>query len=128
MYSVFPELLRYCKNSVPLWVLEILKKYPSVDKISRLKPEQLCKINYVDAEKASSIINKAKTSVASRSNKTDSFLIQHLATEIQHKQLTIKQQKEFLRFGLEPPDFEEAITNLKRYLMFRCRENGIWLD
>ena len=40
---------------------------------------------------------------------------------------TEKQQKEFLRFGLEPPDFEESISNLKRFLILRCRENGIWL-
>ena len=38
-----------------------------------------------------------------------------------------KQQKEFLRFGLEPPDYEESISNLKRFLIVRCRENGIWL-
>ena len=41
---------------------------------------------------------------------------------------TEKQQKEFLRFGLEPPDFEESISNLKRFLIVRCRENGIWID
>jgi hypothetical protein len=40
---------------------------------------------------------------------------------------TEKQQKEFLRFGLEPPDFEESISNLKHFLIARCRENGIWL-
>ena len=38
-----------------------------------------------------------------------------------------KQQKEFIRFGLEPPDFEESISNLKIFLTLRCRENGIWL-
>ena len=38
-----------------------------------------------------------------------------------------KQQKEFIRFGLEPSDFEESISNLKRFLTLRCRENGIWL-
>lgn len=40
---------------------------------------------------------------------------------------TEKQQREFIRFGLEPPDFEESISNLKRFLIARCRENGIWL-
>ena len=40
---------------------------------------------------------------------------------------TEKQQQEFLRFGFEPPDFEESISNLKRFLIARCRENGIWL-
>ena len=38
-----------------------------------------------------------------------------------------KQQREFLRFGLEPPDWEESISNLKRFLIIRCRENKIWL-
>ncbi len=40
---------------------------------------------------------------------------------------TEKQQKEFLRFGLQAPDFEESITNLKHFLITRCKENGIWL-
>jgi len=40
---------------------------------------------------------------------------------------TEKQQKEFLRFGLEPPNYEDSISNLKRFLIVRCRENGIWL-
>ena len=40
---------------------------------------------------------------------------------------TEKQQRESIRFGLEPPDFEESISNLKHFLVARCRENGIWL-
>jgi uncharacterized tellurite resistance protein B-like protein len=40
---------------------------------------------------------------------------------------TEKQQKEFLRFGLEPPNYEDSISNLKRFLIVRFRENGIWL-
>ena len=40
---------------------------------------------------------------------------------------TEKQQREFIRFGLEPPDFEESILNLKYFLIARCMENGIWL-
>ena len=40
---------------------------------------------------------------------------------------TEKQQRESIRFGLESPDFEASISNLKRYLKIRCRENGIWL-
>ena len=39
-----------------------------------------------------------------------------------------KQQKESERFGLQAPDFEEAISNLKKFLIVSCSENGIWLD
>ena len=40
---------------------------------------------------------------------------------------TEKQKRESIRFGLEPPDFEDSISNLKRFLIVRCKENGIWL-
>ena len=38
-----------------------------------------------------------------------------------------KQQAEALRFGLEAPDFEAAITNLKNYINERCRDERIYL-
>jgi transposase len=117
LYSRFPELLRYCKASVPDWVLEVLMKYPSISQIAKLKPEKLCRINHVDLEKATSIINKAKTSVASRNSTTDSFLIQHLATEIQQKQISIKEQKDFLARQCtgEEIDLLTTITGVGQY-------------
>lgn len=36
-----------------------------------------------------------------------------------------KQQTEFLRFGLEPPDFEAAVHHLKKYIAEICRINKI---
>jgi hypothetical protein len=38
-----------------------------------------------------------------------------------------KQQAEAVRFGLEAPDFEAAITNLKNYINERCRDERIYL-
>ena len=38
-----------------------------------------------------------------------------------------KQQKDFLRFGHEAPDFEAAISNLKNYLTEQCRDHKIYL-
>jgi transposase len=96
LYSVFPELLRYCKDSVPGWVLEVLIKYPSSTEIAKAKVEKLCRINFVDQAKASSIITKAKSSVAARSNVADAFLVRQLAKDILQKQEAIKEQKTFL--------------------------------
>jgi hypothetical protein len=96
LYYGFPELMRYCKHSVPFWVLEILTKYPSVKKVACLKPERLAKINHVDVDKAKAIIAKAKNSVASRNNEATSFLIQSLAEQISEKQVLIDRHKEFL--------------------------------
>jgi hypothetical protein len=38
-----------------------------------------------------------------------------------------KQQAEHLRFGLEAPNFEESINNLKSYILERCKEEKIWI-
>ncbi len=38
-----------------------------------------------------------------------------------------KQQQEFVRFGLQPPDFETGISNLKQYIISTCRNHKIWL-
>ncbi|MEO0060122.1 MAG: hypothetical protein RLZZ312_1769 [Bacteroidota bacterium] len=38
-----------------------------------------------------------------------------------------KQQTEFVRFGLEPPDFEAGIRNLRSYIFDSCRINKIKL-
>lgn len=38
-----------------------------------------------------------------------------------------KQQREFTRFGLEPPDLEAGISNLKRYIVESCKDNKIYL-
>lgn len=104
LYSSFPELIRYCKNSVPLWVLEVLKKYPSVKRIATLKSEQLCKIRHVDADKANSLIAKAKSSVASRCNETTEFLIKSLVDQILEKQQLITQHKKFLEQTCKGPE------------------------
>jgi hypothetical protein len=38
-----------------------------------------------------------------------------------------KQQQESVRFGLESPDFETGISNLKHYIVSTCRNHKIWL-
>jgi len=96
LYSAFPELTRYCKQGVPEWVLEVLRKYPSASAVARVKVEQLSRIPHVTLEKAQSLISKAKSSVASRSNATHEFLIKNLAMEILHKQELIEKHKNYL--------------------------------
>lgn len=38
-----------------------------------------------------------------------------------------KEQMEHERFGFESPDYQETITNLKRYILEICSINKIWL-
>lgn len=104
LYYAFPELTRYCKNSMPLWVLEILSKYPSAKKVANLKPEKLTKINHVDEDKAKTLIAKANNSVTSRDNESTAFLIQSLAEQILEKQQLIAKHKKFLEQTCKGPE------------------------
>lgn len=96
LYSVFPELMRYCKNSVPLWVLKVLEKYPSAMRLARVKPEQLMKVNHIDKQKADLLISKAKNTVAFQQHETSEYLIKSLATQILEKEGFIDECKAVL--------------------------------
>lgn len=38
-----------------------------------------------------------------------------------------KEQNEHERFGYDAPNYQETISNLKIYILDRCREERIWL-
>ena len=38
-----------------------------------------------------------------------------------------KEQTEQERFGYDAPNYQETITNLKRYILDVCKDNQIWL-
>lgn len=96
LYSAFPELVRFCKHSTPGWVLEVLKKYPTADQISKATVAKLSKLDHVGTERAEVLIKKAKSTIASRTGKTQSFLIQSLAAQILLKQDVLAGLKEHL--------------------------------
>lgn len=97
LYSAFPEMMRFCKSSgVPVWVLEMLALHPTAADVAKLKPERLAKIKRITVQKAGDIIEKAKTSVASRKDEAQAFVIKNLAEEIIEKQIRIDKSKHFL--------------------------------
>ena len=38
-----------------------------------------------------------------------------------------KEQTEHERFGYDAPNYQETISNLKKYILNRCHEERIWL-
>ncbi|MBG6111752.1 hypothetical protein IWX84_002640 [Flavobacterium sp. CG_9.10] len=38
-----------------------------------------------------------------------------------------KEQAEHDRFGYDAPNYQETISNLKRYILKRCQDEKIWL-
>lgn len=96
LYSSFPELQRFCKQSVPGWMLELLKKYPSPEKLSRVKPETLARIQGITIKKAQALVERAKETIGCRNNPAEAFLIAQMAEEVMLKQEKVKALKKYL--------------------------------
>lgn len=96
LYSCFPELQRYCKQSIPNWVLVLLSQYPTPSKLARGKAEKVARIKGITLVKAQQLIEKAKNSAGSTGVYTDTYLIQSMAQDIQDKQARLTQLKALL--------------------------------
>lgn len=106
LYSGFPELQRFCKKSVPNWVLTLLTQYPTADKLARGKATKVARIKGITLDKAHNLIKKAKESVGSTGSRTDTFLIESIAQDIQAKQARLDQLKKLLSVECKGPEVE----------------------
>lgn len=117
LYSGFPEMVCYCKRSIPMWVLEILAKYPSAASIVNVSIDKLTKIKHVTSDKAQSIIKKAKMGVGSRTDAPQGFLIKSLAAQLIAKQQLIEGHKDYLEKNCKGEDIAlvDSITGIGPY-------------
>lgn len=62
LYQYFPEILTYCRNGLPLWLLQLLANFPSAEIIVKAGSGEISKIKGITSEKAEKILMKAKQS------------------------------------------------------------------
>ena len=62
-----------------------------------------------------------------KSNNKELAMLDMLKEVIKGCNVIEKEQMEHERFGYDAPQYEETISNLKRYLFGRCRDEQIWL-
>lgn len=96
LYIANPDLLTFCKDGVPNWVLKLLLKYATADHLARARVASVAKIPYVSEKRARELINTAKQSVASETNQATRQLVEATAKQILSFKKTIKAQEAFL--------------------------------
>lgn len=96
LYRSFPEILRFCRQGIPDWVLRLLKEYPVPSRLARAKPETVSRIKGISLEKAQSLVSLANRSVASRRIESDEFLIRVMARDMLHKEAQLDEIKDYL--------------------------------
>ena len=104
VYSANPELLSYCKDGFPLWVLFLLQKFPTAKKLSKAKVNSVKNIQYLKDKKVESLINNANKSVASDNSQSIENIIKVTVDQILSMRKVIKEQHKILVTNFSSPE------------------------
>ena len=106
LYLANPEILSYCKHKTPLWVLNLLEKYPTAQNIKNAKIKSLTKIPYISLDKAQIVKQIAAKSVASASDETSALIIRSTVKQIKHLKDTIALHIKTIKDDNQLPEIE----------------------
>jgi transposase len=106
VYNANPEILIYCKDDTPQWVLKLLTRYPTALRLSKAKVKSLARIPYVTSERAKQLVATAKKSVASASDNVTEQLIVATVKQIVHLKKIIETQTQTLANECKVPEVE----------------------
>ena len=96
MYTAHPQLMVYCKDEIPNWVFELLKRYPTCARLSRATTKALAQIPYITKQRATQLIADAKVSVGSAVDSDTEQVIKMTVQQIVHLKKAIAVQKDQL--------------------------------
>ena len=96
IYSAFPEVLKYVKDSFPQWVLLLLEKYPSAKAVRNAKISGIVKIRWVSVNKAQEIKKLAKESIGSLQSVVNQMIVSQYCKDIMSLNTEIDKYKAVL--------------------------------
>ncbi|HEY4492611.1 MAG TPA: IS110 family transposase [Acidobacteriota bacterium] len=94
--TVQPELVQYCRDGLPGWILELLLAYPTAARLAKARVKTVAKIKQLSESKASKLIAAAKESVASQLDEHTEQTILFLVREIEAQNEKIAQLQQIL--------------------------------
>ena len=110
LYTAHPDLLRFCKDGMPAWVLKLLLKYSTAAQLARARVSSVAKIPYVSGQRARELIDSAKQTVASATDPVTGQLVQATAKQILSLNKTIDVQETLLVEQCSSPEVELLST------------------
>jgi transposase len=106
LYCSNPALLRFKKDKLPNWLLELIIKCPTAEKLSKAKPEKLAKIPFLTLKRAKALVTEAKQNIASATDRNAELLVSQIARQIKAFDQNIKSQMQLIEQDLLSPDME----------------------
>jgi transposase len=117
LYTANPEVLTYCKNGMPGWVLKLLMRYPTASDLSKAKVVSVARIPYISSARAQELVAAAKRSVASSSDKITAQLIVETVKQILHLKKIIASQIDLMAKHCSVPEVDllKSFIGIKDY-------------
>jgi transposase len=106
IYTANPELLRFCRDGMPAWVMELVRQYPTATRLAKARAKTVAKIPYVSRERAQALIAGAKRSVASITDSVTAQLIVATVSQIVQLKKTIATQTDLMTAELKLPEID----------------------
>jgi transposase len=111
---VFPELALLTENIAANWVLHLLDKYPSAERIAQARLASIQKIPYLPSDKAQPLHQAAQQSVASLRDELAETLIRDLVDQLRHCERAEQKTRKLLTAALErlPPSGHQQVVTI----------------
>jgi transposase len=93
---VFPELAAQVADLGTSWVLKLLERYPTPQRLARARPESLTAIPYLKPERAVALQQAARVSVGSLQGEVAEALVRQAIREIELSQTLTKDLKKLM--------------------------------
>jgi transposase len=106
LYSANPILMRFKKDKLPNWLLELIIKCPTAGKLAKSRPEILAKIPYLTLQRAQGLVAEAKQNIASATDRNAELLVSQIALQIKAFDQNIKSQMRLIERELICPEIE----------------------
>ncbi len=106
LYCANPSLLRFKKDNLPNWLLELIIRCPTADKLAKFKAKNLSRIPYLTLSRAQELVAEAKQNIASATDRNAELLVSQIALQIKSFDQNIKSQMKLIEKDLTCPEIE----------------------
>jgi transposase len=93
---VFPELALFANDFAATWVLELLAKYPTAERIAQARLASLEKIPFIPQAKVAELQGAARRSVGSLRGELAETLVRELVAQVRHCQTAKNKLRQLL--------------------------------
>ena len=113
LYDAMPELLSFCRNGSPRWLLKLVERYPGYKQLKEAGEKGIGDIPYIPSRKAQIILSRIQKGIG-YNDPVSAEILGDLATDILEITTKINQKKAFLENHYQ--EAQEQVDLLKTFI------------